>query len=381
MVKQKLKKKIKSLRTALNENIEKNIYARLARTGGARHSPGPLDWWREREKDVILENDEMASQMSGSIVNNFKYLKDLYGGNNPFGPKFNRPVVSNIQEQVVEPVKELTYNLPVFIGNLTLNQIYNFFMTFDYSVIIDHAHEINVFPFRLLPGLIIYRELTNMFVSKAYPMSHNHLIKNTRLKENWLLEQQKILRLFMLFYGPILTFSFFNMSQDAIGDLLQINSIINKDNSDESIANSIFSFLFFFNKNKNKNEKKENKFIKILKRVLISLFILLFLDFNTILNFILKISYSDLVLFTLIIDFIYIIYKLIQIYIFVLIIRKKIKTPNYLPLFLSKWFKKREEISNSEPKVIGIFMDLYIKDIISHITLFIFFSIIYIFFL
>ena len=185
----------------------------------------------------------------------------------------------------------------------------------------------------------------------------------------------------MLFYGPILTFSFFNMSQDAIGDLLQINSIINKDNSDESIANSIFSFLFFFNKNKNKNEKKENKFIKILKRVLISLFILLFLDFNTILNFILKISYSDLVLFTLIIDFIYIIYKLIQIYIFVLIIRKKIKTPNYLPLFLSKWFKKREEISNSEPKVIGIFMDLYIKDIISHITLFIFFSIIYVFFL
>ena len=51
----------------------------------------------------------------------------------------------------------------------------------------------------------------------------------------------------MLFYGPILTFSFFNMSQDAIGDLLQINSIITKDNSDESIANSIFSFLFFLN--------------------------------------------------------------------------------------------------------------------------------------
>lgn len=42
--------KIKS--TPLNENIEKNIL----------------------EKDVILENDEMASQMSGSIVNNFKRL-------------------------------------------------------------------------------------------------------------------------------------------------------------------------------------------------------------------------------------------------------------------------------------------------------------------
>ncbi len=349
--------KIKS--TPLNENIEKNIL----------------------EKDVILENDEMASQMSGSIVNNFKSLRDLYGGNNPLGPKLNTPVVSNIQEQVVEPVKELAYNLPDLIGNLTLNQIYNFFMTFDYSVIINHAHEIKFFPFRLVPGLIIYKALTNMYVSKAYPMSHYHLIKNTRLKENWLLERQKNIRLFMLFYGPILTFSFFKMSHGAIGDLVQINAIINKDNSEESIANSIFSFLFFFKKNKNKKEKKENKFIKILKRVLISLFILLLLDFNTILNFISKISYSDLVLFTLIIDFIYIIYKLIEIFIFLLIIRKKIKTPNYLPLFLSKWFKTREEISNSEPKVIGIFMDLYIKDIISHITLFIFFTIIYIFFL
>ena len=48
--KAEIKKKIKSLRTALNENIEKNIYARLARTGGARHSPGPLDWRRERDK-------------------------------------------------------------------------------------------------------------------------------------------------------------------------------------------------------------------------------------------------------------------------------------------------------------------------------------------
>lgn len=349
--------KIKS--TPLNENIEKNIL----------------------DKDVILENDEMASQMSGSIVNTFKSLKELYGGNNPFGPKFNTPVVSNIQEQVVEPVKELTYNLPDFIGNLTLNQIYNFFMTFDYSVILDNTHEIQTFPFRIIPGLLIYRALTNMYVRNAYPMSHYHLLPNTQMKQIWLLERQKHLRLFMLFYGPILTFTFFKMFHSSIGDIVKIKAIINKDNSDESIANSIFSFLFFLNKNKNKNEKKENKYIKILKRVLISLFILLFLDFNTILNFILKISYSDLVLFTLIIDFIYIIYKLIEIYIFVLIIRNKIKTPNYLPLFLSKWLKTREEISNSEPKVIGIFMDLYIKDIISHITLFIFFSIIYIFFL
>ena len=72
---------------------------------------------------------------------------------------------------------------------------------------------------------------------------------------------------------------------------------------------------------------------------------------------------------------------MIDLYLFILFINKKIIIPKYLPPFLFNWLKKKEIISTYEQKVIGIFMDSDVKDLIIHITLLLFFSYIYIYIL
>nr|YP_004376353.1 hyp2 [Moniliophthora roreri]ADO51585.1 hyp2 [Moniliophthora roreri] len=70
----------------------------------------------------------------------------------------------------------------------------------------------------------------------------------------------------------------------------------------------------------------------------------------------------------IIVGFIYLIYLFIELYIFILFIRGKIKIPYYLPPFLSEWLSHIEEDRKFNPDVVRAFMDLRLRNIIIHIV-------------
>nr|YP_010990978.1 hypothetical protein UYP79_mgp009 [Pappia fissilis]WOX61251.1 hypothetical protein [Pappia fissilis] len=310
--------------------------------------------------DTIIENEENTLGMTSIILNTLKSIKEAYEANKPLSD----------------------------FGDVTLNETINFLSTFDYNFIIQN-YDITIYPLKVVPALLIYKTLVSLYSKNVYTMKTLESLTNDQLKQTWL--NQTNLTIFMLVFVPILTYFLFQLNINIFNsylklyfklknsDVLKINQTF-KDNTFEFISTSIFSFFFLPKNNKN-DKNKGSKFIKILKTSLIVLFLIFLLDFNTIIELLLKITFANYVKFVLIIDFFIIIFKMIDLYLFILFINKKIIIPKYLPPFLFNWLKKKEIMSTYEQKVIGIFMDSDVKDLIIHITLLLFFSYIYIYIL
>lgn len=80
-----------------------------------------------------------------------------------------------------------------------------------------------------------------------------------------------------------------------------------------------------------------------------------------------KISFSTILLLYIIVGSIYLLYLIIDLYLFILLIRDKMTIPYYLPDFIRNWLLKKEEIAKWEAHVVRSFVDLDVRNIISHI--------------
>lgn len=80
-----------------------------------------------------------------------------------------------------------------------------------------------------------------------------------------------------------------------------------------------------------------------------------------------NLSFKKVLKINIILASLYLVYLVIEFIIWILIIKGKIHITNYLPLFLVKWLKKKEEISKVSPEALPILMDLFAKDLLSHI--------------
>ena len=201
---------------------------------------------------------------------------------------------------------------------MTLNETINFLSTFDYNFIIQN-YDITIYPLKVVPALLIYKTLVSLYSKNVYTMKTLESLTNDQLKQTWL--NQINLTIFMLVFVPILTYCLFQLNINIFNsclklyfklknsDVLKINQTF-KDNTFEFISTSIFSFFFLPKNNKN-DKNKGSKFIKILKTSLFVLFLIFFLDFNTIIELLLKITFANYVKFVLIIDFFIIIFQLI----------------------------------------------------------------------
>ena len=100
-------------------------------------------------------------------------------------------------------------------------------------------------------------------------------------------------------------------------------------------------------------------------RILFSLFLLIFfVDLRSLLEIIFYFSISQILKFNLIISSLYLIFLFIDLYIFILFLKGKIKIPEYLPLFIFNWLREKEVISKLKPIEIRVFKDMFIKTII-----------------
>nr|WVH38186.1 hypothetical protein [Lenzites betulinus] len=80
-------------------------------------------------------------------------------------------------------------------------------------------------------------------------------------------------------------------------------------------------------------------------------------------------SLKSILFIYIIICFTYIIYLVLDFYVLILFVQKKMTTPIYLPDYLRKWFLKKEEIAQGEVESIRAFLDLDIRNILVYLVL------------
>ena len=78
-------------------------------------------------------------------------------------------------------------------------------------------------------------------------------------------------------------------------------------------------------------------------------------------------SFKTILFYYIIITITYLIYLLLDLYIFILYINKKITTPSYLPDYLRNWFIEKEERSQLEVEGLRAFVDMDIRNILVYI--------------
>lgn len=79
--------------------------------------------------------------------------------------------------------------------------------------------------------------------------------------------------------------------------------------------------------------------------------------------------FKTILFYNILIGVLYLIYSILNLYILLLYLRKKMSTPLYLPDYIRNWFLKKEEISKCKVEEIRILVDLEIRHIITIIVL------------
>lgn len=75
-------------------------------------------------------------------------------------------------------------------------------------------------------------------------------------------------------------------------------------------------------------------------------------------------TFKSILIFYIIIAITYLLYLLLDLFIFILYLNKKMTTTSYLPDYIRNWLIEREEKSLFEGEILRSFLDLYIRDIL-----------------
>lgn len=270
-------------------------------------------------------------------------------------------------------------NKPLGIfGEFTGNQLITFLNQLDLSEYLNNMG-IVIHPISLISGVLIYKLVVNTYAKQAYPISTLNFIGDPQAREKWLTTRAWNIRIFMLFYAPIISYGIFYGCNKSILDSVKIN--YNKD-----VSNSILSLFFVIKKRKNNhrymsssNTPSNNKNNKpnYLKYILIFLLFIITVGVNNIFNILKNITFIKVLFLYIIVGSLYLIYLFIELYIFILFIKNKIKIPYYLPPFLSDWLANIEKDSKFSPEAVRAFMDLRVRNVILHIISLLFLIILY----
>ena len=176
----------------------------------------------------------------------------------------------------------------------------------------------------------------------------------------------------MLYYAPLITYTIFKTSDNSIFDVIELKVVSQE--KDSKALESVLSFFFiqssrFMSSSTLPSHNKNNtpKFIKYLKYFIIFLFLIVSVDFNSIILLLSKLTFTKVLLVNILLALIYLIYLIIDLYVFTLFLKAKITIPAYAPLFLWDWLKEKEKISQYKPNEVRVFMDLYVRNIIANI--------------
>lgn len=257
------------------------------------------------------------------------------------------------------------------LGEITLNQTYALFQNFNISTVLNN-HEVVLHPGYLISAALVYKITVNTFAKSVYPISTINTFTTEAAKVNWFKIREKNIRLFMLYYAPLITYSIFKISDNSIFDIIELKIVSQE--KDSKALESVLSFFFiqssrFMSSSTLPSHNKNNtpKFIKYLKYFIIFLFLIVSVDFNSIILLLSKLTFTKVLLVNILLALIYLIYLIIDLYVFTLFLKAKITIPAYAPLFLWDWLKEKEKISQYKPNEVRVFMDLYVRNIIANI--------------
>ena len=114
-----------------------------------------------------------------------------------------------------------------------------------------------------------------------------------------------------------------------------------------------------------------SKYFKYIKNILFTILILFAVlnvfDLKLIIKIIQHLGWKTIIKYNIVVAFLFIIFQFVEVYLFVLLIKNKLKIPNYLPISMYNWLQEMEETSNSAPETIRAFMEIYVRAIIQHI--------------
>lgn len=89
-------------------------------------------------------------------------------------------------------------------------------------------------------------------------------------------------------------------------------------------------------------------------------------------------NFKSILFIYILIIIMYLLYLLLDFYIFLLYINKKITTPSYLPNYLRNWLIEKEERSQLEVEALRCFVDIDIRNILVYILSLLFIITVYI---
>ena len=212
----------------------------------------------------------------------------------------------------------------------------------------------------------------NYFIINNLGLSISHLRSAGLLYKtivNWVKAQKTNIATFVC---PAITYLLFKTINNSLLDSIQINfkkDKISEENISVKNTNTKNTNSNINNIKSVMNNSKKPNYFKIIINIIIFMFIVYFVvDFNSLLENILKITFKQVLKINIIIASLFLIYLFIDLYIFILFLKGKIKIPYYLPPFLLKWVHKKKVISKYKAVEIRAFMDLYVKNILSHIV-------------
>ena len=284
---------------------------------------------------------------------------------------------SSNREVIINAVKEnagIIHKPLGSFGDITLNETINNLMGEYLGEYLTYSHVL-VGSAQLISVGVLFKIIINSYANQVYPLSvlnDNSLDQN--FKKDWILKRSKNMKIFILTIAPLLTLYMYHGSKSYAKDVF-----ISNKNSSGSLAESIM-FLLFRKKNItgggwdlpsgrvgryfSSSTPNSNDPLRGLKRYQY------YGIFITILLIILSniFSFKSILFYYIIIVSIYLIYLLLDLYIFILYINNKITTPYYLPDYIRKWFLNKEEIAKANKNVIRLFVDLSLREILVYIV-------------
>ena len=263
--------------------------------------------------------------------------------------------------------------------SFTLNEA-AYYLTSTTQIDLPDDFSLKIAPLKLVYSGFLFYKVVNTYAKIVCPISTLSTFTSSVKRQMWL---DSCITVFILLYAPPITYGLFKPCNQKVFESILENWDLNSGNY--LLEKSILGYLFIPKKNNlshisirniHSNHNKNNKnnftnkanFLKIIINIIIILLLLYFLiDFNYLLKIIVNLKFSQVLKFYILMGSLVLIYKLIDFYIFILVLRGKIKIPLYLPSFLFKWLHKKEQISKYNANEIRAFLDLHVKFIISHI--------------
>lgn len=271
----------------------------------------------------ILENKEYKIEVLNKPFGKFKF------GDITFKEAYNKGV--EVIKSIVEYTKNKNYDLYYYMS--------------------------------LIPALFAFKEAVKLFDYVSFSEKPN--FKSSQDELNFTLLRSRQIRVFMVYYAPVIAGSFY-LAEKFIGG----PSIIYYYGSPETISSSIL----FFGKYKIPDWLKQFIYFGI------SLYIFNLIQAklnrsgdDAITSLILSnlVIFKWIVIIASILSIIQVLYNIICIYLYIMFSKNKINIPIHLPLSIINWLNFIKNISKSEDK--GIFIELFFRQILIYIVVFLIF--------